>query len=439
MTPVEPTRTTSEFPRGPSRISTGSWVLYDLANTIFSFNIVSFYFVLWVTNVMGGTDADYGYVVSISMAVIFLLSPLLGALTDQAPRRMPFLVISTMICVGLTLLLGSGGLMASLAFFAFANVAYLAGLQFYDALLPDVSTDETRGRVSGNGIGIGYLGSFIGLAVGYMILGSDIDDPSLPVAEQAARYRTVFLMTGVLFLTFAIPCFLFVRERGRPGRRFSWSSVGAAFRQVATTFRHSRRYPGLLRFLIGRMFYTDAVNTVIIFMGVYVVNEMGFGTQMAQVVLLVAILFAVVGGLVWGRIVDRIGPKRSLTFVLRLWMFVLSWTALVGFLPAPEWTFWPVPVLAGIALGGTGTADRPLMLCLTPPARIGEFYGLYGMVGRFAAIFGPALWGLIVNTLGLGRPVAVTTLLVAILISYAILRPVSDEPRDWPVEERLPA
>ncbi len=437
MTTTEPTVTTRASAGDPSLISTGSWVIYDLANTIFSFNIVSFYFVLWVTNVMGGTDADYGYANSISMAVVFFLSPVLGALTDQAPKRMPFLVISTVICVALTFLLGSGGLTFSLVFFACANVAYLAGLQFYDALLPEVSTEATRGRVSGVGVGVGYLGSFIGLAVGAMILGLEID--SLPVAEQAVRYRTVFLLTGFLFLTFAIPCFLFVQERGRPGRRFSSSSVGAAFHQVATTFRHSRRYPGLLRFLIGRMFYTDAVNTVIIFMGVYVVNEVGFGTVMAQVVLLVAILFAVVGGLVWGRIVDRIGPKRSLTIVLRLWMVVFSWTALVGFLPVPSWTFWPVPVLAGIALGGTWTADRPYMLRLTPPARVGEFYGLYGMVGRFAAILGPALWGLIVNTLGLGRPVAVTTLLVAILISYFILRPVSDERRDWPAEERIPA
>ena len=210
---------------------------------------MSFYFVLWVTRVMGGTDADYGYVSSISMAAIFLLSPLLGALTDQAPRRMPFLAISTVTCVALTLLLGTGGMMVSLVLFAVANVAYLAGLQFYDALLPDVSTEATRGRISGIGVGVGYLGSFIGLAAAMMILGTEID--SLPVAEQAARYRSVFVMTGILFLVFAIPCFFFVRERSRPSRRFAWSSVGAAFRQVATTFRNSSRYPGLLRFLIG--------------------------------------------------------------------------------------------------------------------------------------------------------------------------------------------
>lgn len=408
----------------PSLISTGSWVLYDLANTIFSFNIVSFYFVLWITNVMGGTDSDYGYVNSISVAVIFLFSPFLGALTDQAPKRMPFLFLSTLICVGFTLMLGMGGIGVSLTFFAIANVAYLAGLQFYDALLPDVSIESNRGFVSGVGVGIGYVGSFIGLLVAMAILGVDID--SLSITEQGIRYRLVFITTGVLFLLFSVPCFMFVNERVRVGVRFGLSSVGTAFQEVTVTFKKARQYPGLIRFLLGRFFYTDAVNTVIIFMGVYVTAEVGFSTQLASVVMLVAISFAAIGGLVWGRIVDRIGPKRSLMIVLRLWIGVFLWTALVGFLPLPSWTFWPVPIFAGIALGGTWTSDRPYMLLLTPPEKIGEFYGLYGMVGRFAAIIGPVYWGLIVDGVGLGRPFAVASLLGVVLISYAILRDVPE-------------
>ena len=122
-------------------LSTGSWILYDLANTIFSFNIVSFYFVLWVTNVMGSSDAVYGYANSIGMVTIVILAPLLGALTDQSSRRLPFLIISTSICVSFTLFLGLGGLFASIVMFVIANIAYLAGLQFYDSLLPDVSTE----------------------------------------------------------------------------------------------------------------------------------------------------------------------------------------------------------------------------------------------------------------------------------------------------------
>lgn len=411
-----------------------SWSLYDLANTIFSMNVVSFFFGLWVVNTMGGSDSVFGYAASISYAIIFVASPFLGALTDQAPRRMPFLVASTLVCVALTAFLGRGGIVTSLVLFVVANVAYQAGLQFYDALLPEVSTEENRGRVGGLGIGLGYVGSFVGLLLGGLLLG-DVD--ALPTAEQTGRYQSVFVLTAVLFLAFALPCFLFVRERIRAHVRFTFGAVGAAARQVVGTFRSARDHPDLFRFLIGRVFYTDAVNTLIVFMSIYVTNEVGFSNEQARIVLLIAIAFAVVGGLAWGRVVDRIGPKRSLDLVLFLWMAVFAWAALAGFLGISGALFWPVPVLAGIALGGTWTADRPYMLRLTPPAKVGEYYGLYGMVGRFSAITGPFVWAVVVDELGLGRPAAIVTLLLGVVIAWIVLRPVSDAPRDWSVEERL--
>ena len=91
--------------------------------------------------------------------------------------------------------------------------------------------------------------------------------------------------------------------------------------------------------------------------------------------------------------------------------------------------FWPVALLVGVALGGTAASDRPFMLRLTPPGRVGEFYGLYGMVGRFSAVTGPFLWGLVANTLGLGRPAAVLSLLAAVWAGRRVLQPVSDTPR----------
>lgn len=409
----------------PSRAGVVGWVLYDFANTIFSMNIVSLYFTLWVVNVMGGTDGHYSIANGASMAVILVLSPLLGALTDQAPRRMPFLIAATIVCVGFTLLLGTAGLAASLVFFAIANIGYQAGLQFYDSLLPNVSTEENRGRIGGIGIGMGYLGSLIGVAIGGAILkGVEL----LPIAEQTERYTTVFQVSAVLFLVFAIPCFIFVRERPRTDRTFNLDAVRAAVRQVRETVRTTKDYPGLTRFLVGRFFYTDAVNTVILFMGVYVSNEIGFTSQQVTRVLLLAIVFAFVGGVVLGRMVDRIGPKRTLDRVLGLWVVVFIWTATLGLLSLPGFLFWPAACLAGVALGGTWAADRPYMLRLTPPEKIGEFYGLYGMIGRFAAITGPLIWALVADWMGFGRPAAVLTLFAGVVIAYFILRPVSDQP-----------
>src|SRR5512142_2389719 len=90
----------------PPFASVASWVLYDLANTIYSMNIASLYFSLWVVNVMGGLDRDFAWATSISQALIFVLAPFIGALTDQAPRRVPFLVVTTLVCFVFTGLLG---------------------------------------------------------------------------------------------------------------------------------------------------------------------------------------------------------------------------------------------------------------------------------------------------------------------------------------------
>ncbi len=392
-----------------------SWAMYDLANTIFSMNIVSFYFSVWVVNKMGGTDADYSFANAFSMGLMFFSAPILGALSDQISRRMPFLIFTTLTCVLFTALLGIGGLFLSIVFFIIANYMFQAGLIFYDSLLPVVSTEENRGRVGGLGIGLGYVGSFIGMGSGLLLL-------------DKIGYVGVFRMTALLFFVFALPCFIFVREPvSARGQRIDFGAmVRGAFQQVFKTIRHAREFPGLLRFLVGRLFYTDPVNTIIVFMGIYVINEVGFTENEAQILMLVAIAAAVAGGFLWGSIVDRFQPARSLLWVLISWKIAILGAFFIAVLDLPKVLFWPVACLAGISLGGTWAADRPLMLKLAPKEYLGEFYGLYSMVGRFASVVGPLLWGLIVNTLGWGRPAAVFSLFLLLVVAYIILKPLKE-------------
>jgi UMF1 family MFS transporter len=417
------------------RRAVAAWVLYDLANTIFSMGVVSLYFSLWVRDTVGADRADtvYGIITSISMAVIFLISPLLGSLSDRAPRRMPFLVASTLLCVGLTVVLARGGFWFTAACFVLANIAYQAGLQFYDSLLPEVSTPENRGRIGGIGVGVGYLGSYLAVGIG-ILLGTD-DKPLL------------FTLIGIAFLVFAIPCFLFVRERGNPHPRpLNLTAALEATRQTIRTLTSGQKYPGLLRFLVGRVFYTDSINTVISIMALYTVNvaiatglSESDGERQAQFVLMSAVTFAVAGGFAWGWLTDRRGPRRTLNYVLRSWIAIFLFAAAIGIFGFPLWTLYLVAAAAGFALGGIWAADRPYMLRLTPPARVGEFYGLYGMVGRFSAITGPAIWALMahltINLGGLpprvGQGIGVLALLTLMLASYFILQPVSDAPRQW--------
>jgi UMF1 family MFS transporter len=122
---------------------------------------------------------------------------------------------------------------------------------------------------------------------------------------------------------------------------------------------------------------------------------------------------------------------------LALWVVALVGAVAVPVLGLATVWFWPVACIAGIALGGTWTADRPYMLILAPPKRLGEFYGLYSMVGRFAAVIGPLMFAFVAETLGFGQPAAMGSLLVWIVISYVILRGVDDKEREWGPEDRV--
>jgi MFS transporter, UMF1 family len=416
------------------------WVLYDLANTIFSMGVISLNFPLWIREAVGPEKADghYGIITAISMGLIFFASPLLGAMTHRARRRMPFLIASTLTCIIFTAVLARAGFFWTAVFFVIANIAYQAGTQFYDAMLPEVSTEENRGRIGGIGVGIGYLGSYLAVGVG-LWLGTK-DKPLL------------FLAIALLFLVFSIPCFAFVKERGNPNPRpINFEMVRNSTNQTMQTLRSSRHYPGLLRFLIGRIFYTDPINTVISIMSLYTVNvavasglDQTAGEKRAQLILLFAITFAVIGGFFWGWMTDRLGPKRTLNLVLQCWIVIFAGAACVGLFSLPMWSMYGVAASAGFCLGGVWASDRPYMLRLTPPDRIGEFYGLYGMVGRFSAVTGPLIWalvtGLTINVFHLrplaGQGIAILVLLLLMLLSYWILQPVSDHRREWDAPQR---
>ncbi len=410
--------------------------MYDLANTIFSMGVVSLFFSLWIRAAAGAERADivWGVILAISYGIIFLLSPVLGAMSDRGRRRMPFLVASTIVCVIFTALLARSGLVVSAIFFVIANIAYQAGLQYYDSMLPDVSTESNRGKIGGIGIGIGYLGSYLAVGMG-LYFGTE---------DKAF----LFLMIAIFFLLFALPCFFLVKERGNPNPRpvFDMAAIRGSARETIRTLRSGSEYPGLVRFLVGRVFYTDAINTVIAIMALYTVNvavasgvsEVD-GERTAQFVLMFAITFAVAGGFTWGWINDRVGPKRALDLVLYAWMVVFLAAGLVGIIGLPLATLYAVAAAAGFSLGGIWATDRPYMLRLTPPHRIGEFYGLYGMVGRFSAITGPATWAVILylttRVWGLepqvGQGIGVLVLLVQMVVSWWIMRQVDDAPRDW--------
>jgi len=416
---------------GSSIVTRGvvAWTLYDLANTVFSFSILTLYFPLWLVDDMGGRDGTYGLANSLSMALVFLSAPFAGTPSDQVPRRVPFLAATAAVCAVCTGLIGSVPLAPSLVLFVVANYAFQVGVIFYDTLLPAVSTEENRGRVGGFAIGVGYLGTVVALGVGSLVLWrfGDTADP------------LVFKATALLFVLFGLPCLLWVPERRRADARpVGRETVRRTVAELRATVSRARRYRGLRRFLLGRVFYADAANTLVAFVGIYATKEIGLTEGEVRVLVGVSVVFAAVGALGWGRVVDRVGSRRTLGAVLWLWGAVLGAIALVAYLDLPKAAFYAVVPISGVAFGGIAAADRPLLFRLAPPRYAGQFYGLFAMTGRFAAVVGPLLWTLVVDGLRLGRPAAMLGLLGMIAVAAAILRPLDDERRHWAAEDALP-
>jgi UMF1 family MFS transporter len=404
-----------------SRRATIGWILYDFANVIFAISVISLYFPLWVVNDAGGREANFAFATSTAMAAVFLIAPFFGTLVDQLPRRMPALVLLTIACCTFTVLLGSGGLITSLIFFVIAATLFQLCLIVYDSFLPIVSTPETRGKISGFGIAAGFAGSLTGIVIGITVLA--FDDSGKPL---------IFRIAGTGFLLGALPCFLWVRE---PRRDRGPISARAVFGRTMSTLRSSARgartQPGVGRFLAGRIFYNDAINTLMVFMSIYATEEIGFTETETQLVLLAGVLAGPVGALVSGNSVDRRGPKQTLGVLLSIWVAALAASALIPLLGLPPWLFWIVAPIVGIGLGGTSTTERTYLLRLVPPHQVGQFLGLYVLVGRFAAFISPLLWVLVADVLGLGRPAAVLALIVMVMIGRRIIAPIDDAPRVW--------
>ena len=406
------------------------WALYDFANTIFSYAVVSYAIGLWLTD-----EARFGPAtgqLALSLAIFAsvglnaLVSPLLGAISDRGGRRLPYLFAFTALCVVAIAFVGASPALVGVLLFVVANFAYQAALIYYDATLRDVARPEARGRLSGLGVGVGYLGTIV---VGLLIFLL-----RLPV-------EAVFLVAAVLYALFAIPIFLVVRERGRTAVP-TFADVTGSWRAVAATVARARQVPGLLRFIVARFLYTDAVNTVIVVMSVFAVEAIGVSQFDANLILLSLTVIAVVASIAWGLVVDRVGPKRTLVVVLGSWCVGLALAAASLGMPSFASSlglFLVAGAILGSGLGGVNVSDRVFLVRLAPAGRIGEFFGLYGLAGKASALTGQLLYGAIVFALlaplGDGAyAIGILSLFVTMVAGAWLLRPVSDRWHDAPVD-----
>ena len=367
--------------------------------------------------------------------VVLFAAPYFGARSDVSRRRKPWVVGLTLACVAATALLApiagapiapATGLLLLLATFAVADIAYQLALPFYNAMMPELVPEAEHGKLSGLGTALGYVGSIVGVL---SVMGFVSGKWSLggPTGRPAA-----FLPTAGLFLLFSLPLFLFCRDHvPRPPserERVRFREIAA---KIAEAFRDTRKYPGLRRFLFASYLYQDALGTAIAFMAIYAVKVLGLARGEETRLFVVLTIPAVIGSFVAGVASDRLGPRRTLLFVLWGWIAGLVAIALAPTLSA----FWIGGVLLGLVFGGIWSVERPLLLTLVPDAEAGRFFGLLVLSARAAAIVGPLLWALLADRVfagaggNVGYRAAVGSLAFFMIGAILLLRGVPDRAR----------
>jgi UMF1 family MFS transporter len=362
-----------------------AWSMYDFANsgytTVVITAVFSAYFVAGVAGRASWATFAWTAALSVSYAAVLISGPLVGAWADAQAAKKKLLLLSTAGCVLFTALLcfaQPGAVALALAFLIVSNYFFGVGENLIAAFLPELADSRAMGRVSGWGWSFGYLG---GLAALGICLAYITGNPEKPAAETVP---VAMLITAAFFAIAATPTFLFLRERAvpQPQNENPWS-------RLTQTLRHSRDYRDLRLFLVCILFYQAGVSAVVALAAIYASEAMKFTMQQTIVLILVVNITAALGAFGFGYLQDAVGHVRAVAITLVGWivMVVLAGSS------QSDLAFWIAANLAGLCMGSSQAAGRAVVGYLSPPARLAEFFGLWGLAVKAASIFGPLTYG----------------------------------------------
>jgi len=406
------------------------WCLYDWANSAFPTVITTFVFSAYFTKAIAADEisgtAQWGIAISLSGLFVALLSPFLGAIADHGGRRKPWMFVLTLLCVVASALLWlarpeTNFIILALSLVALANFAFEMAMVFYNAMLPDLVPRQRIGRLSGWGWGLGYAGGLVCLGL-ILVLLVQAETPIFGLDKESFEHiRATGPMVAIWMAVFAAPFFLWTPDRPDQGISFA----AALKRGIATlidTFRRVREYSQIVRFLIARMMYTEGLNTLFTFGGIYAAGT--FGMEFDELILFGIALnvTAGLGAAAFAWVDDRIGPKRTILIAVT-GLAVLG--AVLLFVEGKA-LFWTFALPLGIFVGPAQAASRTMMARLAPPRMMTEMFGLYALSGKATAFLGPALlaWMTVVFA---SQRAGMAVIMVFFLLGLVLLMGVADK------------
>jgi len=389
--------------------ATFGWCLYDWANSAFATVVLAavlpVYFaslvpeqgalLFWSTAPVPAT-ALWGYIVSLSMAIVAISAPALGNLADRRGWRRRLLILFCLVGALSTCALffaGPGRYLLAALLFILGNVGFAAGNIFYNAYLPDLATGHDADRLSARGFALGYIGGGLVLLIVFVMIQQHA---FFGLPDKAIATRLGFLLTGAWWLGFALPAFAWLKT---VPVKFSARHPLRTPKDYLRTLSELRRYRDLARFLIAFLLYNDGIQTIIAVSAIFAREELGLGTGTILGCFLMIQFVAMPGALLFSRLAGHLNTKRAVLTSLVIFTAITVYAAIMD--SALE--FWVLGFAVAIVLGGSQALSRSLFASMVPKQRSAEFFGFYAISSKFASIFGPLTFAIFIELTGSNR------------------------------------
>jgi UMF1 family MFS transporter len=384
-----------------------AWAMYDWANSAFAVVILTAVFPVYYRSLVSNAGhspenatAYWAYTTSLSLLVVALIGPVLGAIADIVGGKKRFLAVALVLGVvgsmGLAFLGKDTFLLGSLIF-AMGNMGFAGGNIFYEALLPQVARPHDMDRVSARGYALGYLGGGLLLIINVLWL---LRPDWFWMPDREFALRASFVSVGIWWLVFALPLFRNLSESCRREQEplSIRLAVMSGFQRLAGTFRQIRRYRQVAFFLAAFWLYNDGIGTIIKIATAYG-DEVGINHNHMLIALILTQLVGFPSTLGFGVLAQSLGAKASILLGLAVYMFI----SVAGFFMKSAWHFYLLAILVGLVQGGTQALSRSLFASMVPRARTTEFFGFFSTGEKLAGIIGPALFGFVGQLTGSSR------------------------------------
>ena len=396
-----------------------SWAFYDWANSAYSTTVMAGFFPLffkeyWADPNNPSQSTFYlGMANSIASMMVAALAPLLGSVADQGSAKKKFLTFFSFLGVIMTgglWMVAQGNWQMAVLFYVIATIGFASGNVFYDALLPGLASEERVDAVSSLGFGLGYLGGGLLFLVNvFMYLKPEI----FGIPDGATAIKLSFLSVAVWWAVFTIPLILFVPEPKNYENIDFNNAIRMGWVQLVQTFKEIRNMKVVGTFLLAYWFYIDGVDTIIR-MAVDYGMSLNFPGESLIIALLIVQFVAFPAALIYGWLASKIGAKTGIMVGITAYSFI----TLLGYFMTEAWHFYVLAILIGLFMGGIQALSRSLYTRIIPPDKSAEFFGFYNMLGKFAAIIGPALMGTIALLTGSARLSILSILMLFILGAF---------------------